>query len=137
MKTTVSLLLALLAVGRLAAADAPAPAHDHAAESKPAAQPSTALPSWKDGSLAKPDPAWFAQAVAVYPLTTCVVTGDKLESVALAPTDFVVKQAGQPDRLVRFCCNDCQKDFVKEPAKYLKIIDAAAAKAKAAPAAKQ
>lgn len=135
MKTTVSLLLALLAAGRLAAADAPAPAH--AAETKPAARAATGLPSWKDGSLAKPDPAWFAQAVVTYPLTTCVVTGDKLEGVALAPTDFVVKQAGQPDRLVRFCCNDCQKDFVKEPAKYLKMIDEAAAKAKAAPAAKK
>lgn len=100
--------------------------HDHAA--------TTTLPSWQDGSLAKPDPAWFATAVASYPLTTCVVSGDKLESTKLAPTDFVVRQPGQPDRLVRFCCSDCQKDFVKEPAKYLKLIDEAAAKAKAAPA---
>jgi hypothetical protein len=36
-----------------------------------------------------------------------------------------------PDRLVRFCCKDCLGDFTKDPAKYLKMIDdAAAAKSK-------
>ena len=44
--------------------------------------------------------------------------------------DFVYKQEGQPDRLVRFCCKDCRKDFDKDPALYLKKIDEAAAKAK-------
>ena len=36
---------------------------------------------------------------------------------------------GKPDRLVRFCCESCIKDFDQEPAKYLKAIDEAAAKA--------
>lgn len=71
-------------------------------------------------------------AKAAYPLTTCVVSGDKLEPSSMGgPVDYTYKQAGQPDRLVRFCCKDCVKDFEKEPAKYLKKIDeAAAAKAK-------
>jgi len=72
-----------------------------------------------------------------YPLTTCVVSGDKLEGGDMGgPVDYTYQQAGQPDRLVRFCCKDCIKDFEKEPAKFIKKLDeAAAAKAKAAPKA--
>jgi len=69
---------------------------------------------------------------AAYPLDTCVVSGDKLEGGDMgAPVDYIYKQEGKPDRLVRFCCKNCIKDFKKDPAKYLKMIDdAAAAKAK-------
>ncbi len=76
------------------------------------------------------------KAKAAYPLTTCVVSGDKLTEMG-KPVEYVYKQAGQPDRLVMFCCKDCIKDFESDPAKYLKKIDeAAAAKAKDLPAAK-
>jgi hypothetical protein len=78
-----------------------------------------------------------AASVAAYPLTTCVVSGDKLEDGDMGPPiNYVYKEAGKPDRLVRLCCKGCIKKFNKEPAKYLKMIDdAAAAKAKgAAPA---
>jgi hypothetical protein len=79
-----------------------------------------------------------ATAATDYPLTTCVVSGDKLDGDMGAPFDYIYKQDGKPDRLVRFCCKNCLKDFKKDPAKYLKMIDdAAAAKAKAAPAGKQ
>jgi len=80
-------------------------------------------------------PAASADAIAAYPLATCVVSGDKLDEVTMGgPIDYVYQQNGKPDRLVRFCCKDCVKDFEKEPAKYLKKIDeAAAAKAKSAP----
>ncbi len=44
------------------------------------------------------------------------------------PIDYVYKQEGKPDRLVRFCCKNCIKDFKKDPAKYLQKIDDAAAK---------
>jgi hypothetical protein len=72
--------------------------------------------------------AWLAKAKAAYPLDTCVVSEEKLEGGDMgAPVDFVYKQEGKPDRLVRFCCKNCIKKFNKEPAKYLKIIDAAAA----------
>ena len=77
-------------------------------------------------------PAASAAAKSAYPLTTCVVSGDKLEDNTMGgPVDYFYKEAGKPDRLVRFCCKDCVKDFEKEPAKFLKQIDeAAAAKAK-------
>jgi hypothetical protein len=80
----------------------------------------------------KTDAAWLAKAQAGYPLNTCTVSGDKLDSGDMGkPQDFIYKEDGKPDRLVRFCCKDCLKDFNKDQAKYLKIIDdAAAAKAK-------
>jgi ABC-type glycerol-3-phosphate transport system substrate-binding protein len=79
----------------------------------------------------KPDPVWLASAVAAYPLTTCVVSDDKLGEKGDENVDYVWHQDGQPDRLVRFCCSSCRTKFEKEPAKYLKLIDeAAAAKAK-------
>jgi hypothetical protein len=43
------------------------------------------------------------------------------------PVDLVVG-----NRLVRFCCPDCLKDFNKNPAKFLKMIDDAAQKKSAA-----
>jgi len=73
----------------------------------------------------------LAKAKAAYPLTTCVVSGEALEGGDMgAPIDYVYKQEGKPDRLVRFCCKMCVPKFKKDPAKYLKQIDdAAAAKA--------
>jgi hypothetical protein len=72
-----------------------------------------------------------AGAKTDYPLTTCVVSGDKLGGDMGGPVDYVYKEKGKPDRLVRFCCKDCIADFEKEPAKYLKKLDdAAAAKAR-------
>jgi hypothetical protein len=82
------------------------------------------------GKSAAPDAAWLAQAKAAYPLKTCVVSDEAIGGSMGEGIDYVYKQAGQPDRLVRFCCKDCRKDFDKEPAKYLKLIDEAAAKAK-------
>ncbi len=69
-----------------------------------------------------------AAAVAAYPMTTCVVSGDKLEAGDMGPPiNYIHKEAGKPDRLVRLCCKGCIKKFNKEPAKYLKMIDDAAA----------
>ena len=93
------------------------------------------------GSLIKADAAgvsaeWLAKAKTEYPLNTCMVSEDKLEEGDMGPPqDMVYRREGQPDRLVRLCCNHCVRDFNKDPAKYLKMIDdAAAAKAKAAAA---
>jgi len=70
----------------------------------------------------------LAKAKAAYPLTTCVVSGDALEGGDMgAPIDYVYKKEGQPDRLVRFCCSMCPSKFKKNPDKYLKMIDDAAA----------
>ncbi len=73
-----------------------------------------------------------AQAAADYPVDYCVVSGDKLEDGDMgAPINHTYKQEGKPDRLVRLCCKDCVREFNKDPEKFLKMIDdAAAAKAK-------
>jgi YHS domain-containing protein len=56
-------------------------------------------------------------------LTTCPVSGEKLGEMG-KPNVFVYQ--GQE---VKLCCSGCKKDFDKDPAKYLKKIqDAAAAK---------
>jgi YHS domain-containing protein len=92
--------------------------HDHAASSSaktPAASPAPAQ-----------DNAAVIQAqLPTYPLQTCVVSGDKLGEMG-NPVDYV-----HEGRLVRFCCSGCIAKFKKDPAQYLKMIDDAAAKAKA------
>jgi hypothetical protein len=87
-------------------------------------------PSDKSAAPAAPDAAWLAQAKAEYPLKTCVVSGDEFGGSMGEAVDYVYQQAGKPDRLIRFCCKDCRKDFNADPAKYLKLIDEAPAKAK-------
>jgi hypothetical protein len=82
------------------------------------------------GKSTAPDAAWLAKAKADYPLKACVVSEEEIGGSMGAGIDYVYKQDGKPDRLVRFCCKDCRKDFDKDPAKYLKLIDEAAAKAK-------
>jgi hypothetical protein len=64
------------------------------------------------------DAAWLADARAAYPLKTCLVSGEELGGMG-KPADFIYRQAGQPDRLVRFCCKMCVPKFKNEPAKYL------------------
>lgn len=74
------------------------------------------------------DAAWVAKAKAEYPTTACVVSKDKLGGDMGKPVDFIYRVEGQSDRLISFCCKDCIKDFNKDPAKYLKVLDEAAAK---------
>jgi YHS domain-containing protein len=59
-----------------------------------------------------------------YPLTTCVVSDEKLGSMGKA---YVHQHEG---REVLFCCKSCIKSFNKDPKQYLKKIDDAAAKLK-------
>jgi YHS domain-containing protein len=70
----------------------------------------------KKGATAKP-----------YLLKTCIVSGDKLGGDMGAPYVFTYQ-----GREIKMCCKDCRKDFDKSPAKYLKKLDAAEKKAKAA-----
>ena len=60
-----------------------------------------------------------------YPLDTCIVSGEKLESGGMKTFTFV--HEGQE---VKLCCKSCMKDFKKDPAKYMKKIQEAQAKAK-------
>jgi hypothetical protein len=68
-----------------------------------------------------------------YPLKTCLVSDEPLGGHGDYIT-YVHKEAGKPDRVVRFCCEGCIDDFKKEPAKFLAKLDAAEAAAKAKPA---
>jgi hypothetical protein len=70
-------------------------------------------------------------AKEAYPLKTCVVSDEALGSMGEAIV-YVHKEAGKPDRTVKFCCEGCIDDFKKEPAKYLKKLDDAAAAGEAA-----
>ena len=54
-----------------------------------------------------------------YPLKTCVVSGEKLDSMG---KPYVFTNDNQE---VKLCCKDCLKDFKKEPAKYTKKINEA------------
>ena len=89
------------------------------AENRPAPVPVKSAP---DTALAK--------LIAGYPLKTCAVSGEKLEDGGDMGdiVNYLHKEPGKPDRLVRFCCKGCIKEFKKDPAKYLKAIDEAADK---------
>lgn len=67
--------------------------------------------------LTKLDRAIIEKQRATYPLTTCVVSGDKLGGHG--PIYDLVYQ----NRLVRLCCEGCVSDFESEPDRYLKKID--------------
>jgi len=58
-----------------------------------------------------------------YTLKVCIVTGEKLGEMG---DPFVYEYEG---REIKFCCKGCVKDFKKEPAKYIKKIEEAEAKA--------
>lgn len=55
-----------------------------------------------------------------YPLKTCVVSDEPLGGDHGEP--YVFTHEG---REVKLCCKPCLKDFNKEPAKYIKKIEAA------------
>jgi len=55
-----------------------------------------------------------------YPLKTCVVSDEKFGGEMGEPYVFTYK-----DREVKLCCKSCLKDFNKEPAKFVKKMEAA------------
>jgi len=59
-----------------------------------------------------------------YPLTTCIVSGEKLGEMG-APYVHTHQNLE-----IKFCCKGCLKDFDKDAAGYLKKIDDAAKKPK-------
>ena len=52
-------------------------------------------------------------ASAPYPLTTCVVSGDKLGAMG---KPVILNEQGTE---VRFCCRECVESFKQDPAKHL------------------
>ena len=67
----------------------------------------------------------IAQARATYPLKTCLVSDEPLGAMGDA-VPYIHRVAGQPDRVVFFCCGGCTDDFKAAPAKFLAKVDAAA-----------
>lgn len=63
-----------------------------------------------------------ADAPKPYPLTTCVVSGEKLGTMG---KPYVHKVDGVE---VQFCCKSCLKDFEKNPKQFLKKLEEAKAK---------
>ena len=59
-----------------------------------------------------------------YTLEKCIVSDEKLGEMG---KPFVFVHEGQE---IKLCCKSCQKDFKKDPAKYLKKLKDAEAKAK-------
>jgi YHS domain-containing protein len=59
----------------------------------------------------------IAQQKDMYPLDTCIASGEKLGKDAV---DFVYG-----NRLFRLCCKDCETDIRKDPAKYFGLLDKA------------
>jgi hypothetical protein len=59
-----------------------------------------------------------------YTLKTCIISGDKLGGDMGEPYVFV-----HEDREIKLCCKGCLKDFNKNPAKYVKLIEQAEKKA--------
>lgn len=57
-----------------------------------------------------------------YPLTTCIVTDEALDSMGGAIAKI---HHGQE---IKFCCKGCVKSFDKDPAKYIKKMQEQAAK---------
>jgi hypothetical protein len=56
-----------------------------------------------------------------YPLTTCLVSGEKLGSMG---KPIVLIHEGQE---VQFCCKSCKPKFEKDPAKYMALLKPEAA----------
>ena len=65
---------------------------------------------------------WQAAPSSLYLIIKCVVSGEDL-----GEKPYVFTHNGQT---VKLCCKDCLKDFKKDPAKYVKKIEEAEAKAK-------
>jgi hypothetical protein len=56
-----------------------------------------------------------------YPLTTCVVSGDKLGGDMGDPVVFIYQTNGI-NQEIKFCCPMCKPKFLADPDKYMKII---------------
>jgi hypothetical protein len=64
----------------------------------------------------RPPATHAAPAAKPYPLQTCVVSNEPLGAMG-KPTSVV--HEGQE---IKFCCAGCEKDFWKDPAKFMKKV---------------
>ena len=73
----------------------------------------------KDKYFAEIDKKMIEQQLPYYPLETCVVMDEELGSMG-EPINHIYK-----NRLIRFCCKMCIKEFNENPKAYLEKIDKA------------
>lgn len=105
-----ALALGLVSLGLTAAPQASQATHERAA--------AASAPVGKLVPASELDAAWLEKARKAYPLQHCLVSDEDLGSMGKSP-EFAYRVSGQPDRLVIFCCEGCEEDFLKEPAKFL------------------
>ena len=102
-----------------------APAFSQQAQSEaPTAGKQASAEKGKLIEVTEKEAAWAAEAAKSYPLDVCVVSDEKLGSMGDSPK-YIYQVDGQLDRLVMFCCEGCEEDFLKAPAQYLAKLDAA------------
>jgi len=77
-------------------------------------------------ALAGDQPSDAKTKAKPYTLKTCIISGDKLGEMG-KPYSFEYK-----GREIKLCCKNCLKDFNENPAKFVKKIEEAEAKAKKA-----
>jgi hypothetical protein len=118
-----SLLSALLLAASTALPSLPLPAAD-AAKPSDSAKKAPAEPTGQLVALTPKDAEWAAEARKTYPLTVCLTSDEPLGSMGESP-EYIYRVEGKPDRLVVFCCDGCNEDFLKDPAPYLAKLDAA------------
>lgn len=73
-----------------------------------------------DASFAKLDQKIIESQLPIYPMMTCVVSGEEFGGDMGDPIDLVYN-----NRLVRLCCKMCKSDFKKNPQAYIAKLDAA------------
>jgi hypothetical protein len=72
-----------------------------------------------------------ATAPVPYPLDTCIISGDKFGGDMGPPVVFIYQDKAKGiNQEIKFCCPMCKPKFLADPDKYMKIIQAAEAKAK-------
>ena len=127
MKTIRHILgLGTLALGLITATGAMAhEAHKKEQEKSGTKAPAPAAKTGELVALSAKDAGWAAKARKEYPLDVCLTSDEELGSMGKSP-EYIYRVEGKPDRLVVFCCDGCEEDFIEEPAKYLAKLDAAA-----------
>jgi len=74
---------------------------------------------------AVPTASVLPAGVVPYPLSNCVVSGEKLGGDMGTPVEFVYQ-----NQEIKFCCSMCQPKFLKDPDTYMKKIKEAQTSAK-------
>ena len=76
-------------------------------------------------AITEKDSEWLKKAKDSYPVTDCIVSGEKLPTASDEMFDFIYREKDKPHRLVSFCCEGCSKDFRLDPVTFIRKLDEA------------